>query len=102
MKHMFMSFETMFVYFLGMTNYVSSAPPIPRRYVAFTATFSKQHTIQQIYEFLCTKVRFIREDIRLWKIGNKDDVSFLLYTFLDMKYLRGSILTYFIFRYLWY
>lgn len=78
MKHMFMSFETMFVYFLGMTNYVSSAPPIPRRYVAFTATFSKQHTIQQIYEFLCTKVRFIREDIRLWKIGNKDDVSFLL------------------------
>lgn len=63
---------------LSMTNYVSSAPPIPRRYVAFTATFSKQHTIQQIYEFLCTKVRFIREDIRLWKIGNKDDIMTLL------------------------
>ncbi|XP_062601497.1 ubiquitin carboxyl-terminal hydrolase 32-like isoform X2 [Saccostrea cucullata] len=63
---------------LSMTNYVSSAPPIPRRYVAFTATFSKQHTIQQVYEFLCTKVRFVREDIRLWKIGSKDDSMTLL------------------------
>ena len=58
-----------------MTSMVATNTQTPRRYLAYTATFSRQHTIQQIYEFLCTKLRFSREDTRLWKIGSKEDVS---------------------------
>ncbi|KAJ8312078.1 hypothetical protein KUTeg_009451 [Tegillarca granosa] len=49
-----------------------------RRYLAYIAAFSKQHTLQQVYEFLCTKLRLAREDTRLWKIGNKEDNMTLL------------------------
>ncbi|KAK3083744.1 hypothetical protein FSP39_002517 [Pinctada imbricata] len=58
---------------ISMSSYVSSQPTTPRRYVAFMATFSRQHTLQQVYEFLCTKLRFNREDLRLWKLGAKED-----------------------------
>lgn len=47
----------------------------PRRYLAYTAAFSRKHTLQQVYDFLCSKLRFCREDIRLWKISLKDEVS---------------------------
>ena len=30
--------------------------------------------MRQIYEFLGNKLRFYREDFRLWKINSKDDV----------------------------
>ncbi|KAJ8312385.1 hypothetical protein KUTeg_009758 [Tegillarca granosa] len=50
-----------------------------RRYLAYIAAFSKQHTLQQVYEFLCTKLRLAREDTRLWKIGNKEDNSYHFY-----------------------
>ncbi|XP_071178506.1 ubiquitin carboxyl-terminal hydrolase 32-like [Mytilus edulis] len=63
---------------LSMSNMVASNTQTPRRYVAYTATFSRQHTVQQIYEFLCTKLRFSREDTRLWKIGSKEDCMTLL------------------------
>lgn len=51
-------------------NFVSSSTP--RRYLAYTAAFSRRHTLQQIYDFLCSRLRFCREDIRLWKF--KDEV----------------------------
>ncbi|WAR02243.1 UBP32-like protein [Mya arenaria] len=36
----------------------------PRRFLAFTACYSRCHTIQQVYDFLCNKLRFTREDMR--------------------------------------
>ena len=33
--------------------------------------------MQQVYDFLCNKLRFTREDMRLWKISSKDEVSWL-------------------------
>ena len=31
--------------------------------------------MQQVYDFLCNKLRFTREDMRLWKVSSKDEVS---------------------------
>ncbi|XP_021349870.1 ubiquitin carboxyl-terminal hydrolase 32-like isoform X2 [Mizuhopecten yessoensis] len=62
----------------AMTNFVANSPQTPRRFVAYSATFSQQHTLQQVYEFLCTKLRLNREDMRLWKIGQKEDNMTLL------------------------
>lgn len=45
----------------------------PKRYLAYTSCFSKCHTMQQVYDFLCNKLRISREDIRLWKISFKDE-----------------------------
>lgn len=59
------------VLILGLT----ANPAQPRRYHAHTASFSRKHTMAQIYEFLCNKLRFYKEDFRLWKINPKDDVS---------------------------
>jgi len=50
----------------------SSATTPPRRYVAYTASFSCKHTLQQVYEFLTTHLKISREDMRLWKV--KDEV----------------------------
>ncbi|XP_059179325.1 ubiquitin carboxyl-terminal hydrolase 32-like isoform X2 [Physella acuta] len=52
---------------------LTANPAQPRRYHAHTASFSRKHTMAQIYEFLCNKLRFYREDFRLWKINPKDD-----------------------------
>ncbi|XP_060562624.1 ubiquitin carboxyl-terminal hydrolase 32-like [Ruditapes philippinarum] len=50
----------------------------PKKYLAFTACFSKCHTMQQVYDFLCTKLRFTREDLRLWKISSKDENNMMM------------------------
>lgn len=54
----------------------------PKRYLAYTACYSRCHTIQQVYEFLCNKLRFTREDMRLWKINPKDEVHIGLSVFV--------------------
>ena len=48
---------------------VGSSPP--RRYVAYLATFSCKHTLQQLYEFLTTNLKISREDMRLWKVRDE-------------------------------
>ncbi|XP_005089176.1 ubiquitin carboxyl-terminal hydrolase 32 [Aplysia californica] len=62
----------------GMAWSFAANPSQPRRYHAHTASFSRKHTIAQIYEFLCNKLRFYREDFRLWKIHPKDDQNITL------------------------
>ncbi|XP_052268914.1 ubiquitin carboxyl-terminal hydrolase 32-like isoform X1 [Dreissena polymorpha] len=52
-----------------LTNHVQQ----PRRILSFTACFSRCHTIQQIYEFLCNKLKLARDDVRLWKINPNDE-----------------------------
>ncbi|KAH9503865.1 Ubiquitin carboxyl-terminal hydrolase 32 [Bulinus truncatus] len=62
----------------GMATSFANGPTLPRRYHAYTASFSRKHTLGQIYEFLCNKLRFYREDFRLWKINVKDDQNLTL------------------------
>ncbi|ESO97937.1 hypothetical protein LOTGIDRAFT_153048 [Lottia gigantea] len=62
----------------GMAWNFAANPSAPRRYLAYTAAFSRKHTLLQIYDFLCTKLRFNREDIRLWKISSKDEQNLAL------------------------
>lgn len=66
----FCSKDFSLVWLTGLAN----SPATPRRYLAYTAAFSRKHTLQQVYDFLCSKLRFCREDIRLWKISSKDEV----------------------------
>ncbi|XP_041349176.1 ubiquitin carboxyl-terminal hydrolase 32-like [Gigantopelta aegis] len=62
----------------GMAMSFAASPTIPRRNLAYVAAFSRKHTLQQIYDFLCTKLRFSREDIHLWKISPKDEQNLTL------------------------
>ncbi|KAL8573322.1 hypothetical protein ACOMHN_032784 [Nucella lapillus] len=62
----------------GMAWNLANSSNTPRRTLAYTAAFSRKHTMQQVYEFLCNKLRFNREDIRMWKISTKDDQNLTL------------------------
>ncbi|CAI9715032.1 ubiquitin carboxyl-terminal hydrolase 32-like [Octopus vulgaris] len=62
----------------GMTfNIANFSANTPRRYLAYTAAFSRHHTLQQIYEFLCGRLRFNKEDIRLWKFKDEHNMTLL-------------------------
>ncbi|KAI8749325.1 ubiquitin carboxyl-terminal hydrolase 32 [Biomphalaria glabrata] len=62
----------------GVTTSFANGPTLPRRFHAHTASFSRKHTLAQIYEFLCSKLRLYREDFRLWKIHSKDEQNLTL------------------------
>ncbi|XP_063220318.1 ubiquitin carboxyl-terminal hydrolase 32 isoform X2 [Bacillus rossius redtenbacheri] len=55
---------------LNSTGYplVSSMPIPPKRYLAYVATFSRLATINQVFEFLCARLKIHGEDMRLWHI----------------------------------
>ncbi|XP_063695674.1 ubiquitin carboxyl-terminal hydrolase 32 isoform X2 [Culicoides brevitarsis] len=60
---------------LASTNYssfssVSSALQPPKKYLAYTAAFSKLSTVKQVGEFLCQNLKLKQEDIRLWHVSN--------------------------------
>ncbi|KRG06553.1 ubiquitin carboxyl-terminal hydrolase 32 isoform X1 [Drosophila mojavensis] len=46
----------------------SSVPQPPKRYLAYTAAFSRLATVRQVGEFLCEQLRLKPEDIRLWHV----------------------------------
>ncbi|XP_017956703.1 ubiquitin carboxyl-terminal hydrolase 32 isoform X3 [Drosophila navojoa] len=46
----------------------SSVPQPPKRYLAYTASFSRLATVRQVGEFLCEQLRLKPEDIRLWHV----------------------------------
>ncbi|XP_076452524.1 ubiquitin carboxyl-terminal hydrolase 32-like isoform X2 [Babylonia areolata] len=62
----------------GIAWNLANSSNTPRRTLAYTAAFSRKHTMQQVYEFLCNKLRFNREDVRLWKISMKDEQNLTL------------------------
>jgi len=61
----------------GMAVNPSATSP-PRRYVAYTAAFSRKHTLQQVYEFLTTHLKINREDMRLWKVKDEVQLGFFI------------------------
>ncbi|XP_047141245.1 ubiquitin carboxyl-terminal hydrolase 32 isoform X2 [Hydra vulgaris] len=44
---------------------------IPRRYLAYTASFSRKNTLKQILEFISLKMKVNLNDLRLWKMQEK-------------------------------
>ncbi|XP_065362386.1 ubiquitin carboxyl-terminal hydrolase 32 isoform X2 [Calliphora vicina] len=58
----------------------SSVLQPPKRYLAYTAAFSRLATVQQIGNFLCEQLRLRTEDIRLWHIpaGSLENSAILL------------------------
>ncbi|XP_073841699.1 ubiquitin specific protease 32 isoform X2 [Musca autumnalis] len=52
----------------------------PKRYLAYTAAFSRLATVQKVGAFLCEQLRLRADDIRLWHIpsGNIDNSAILL------------------------
>lgn len=58
--------------YLGTAGLSQAQPMTPRRYLAYLAAFSRKHSLKQVYEFLTTRLRINRDDMRLWKF--KDEV----------------------------
>lgn len=51
----------------------------PKRYLAYTAAFSRLASIKQVGEFLSQRLKLKTEDLRLWHIGNtSNELSCLL------------------------
>lgn len=76
---------------LASTNYtsfssVSSALQPPKKYLAYTAAFSKLATIKQVGEFLCQNLKLRYEDIRLWHVSSGLSTD-AVYNLLEDEYL---------------
>ncbi|XP_017089550.2 ubiquitin carboxyl-terminal hydrolase 32 isoform X2 [Drosophila bipectinata] len=56
----------------------SSVLQPPKRYLAYTAAFSRLATIRQVGDFLCEQLRLKSEDIRLWHVPYPDTGAILL------------------------
>ncbi|KAM8708672.1 hypothetical protein ACLKA7_015611 [Drosophila subpalustris] len=50
----------------------SSVLQPPKRYLAYTAAFSRLATVRQVGEFLCEQLRLKPEDIRLWHVPSSN------------------------------
>nr|XP_029727906.1 ubiquitin carboxyl-terminal hydrolase 32 isoform X3 [Aedes albopictus] len=48
---------------------VSNALQPPKKYLAYTAAFSRLATVKQVAEFLCQRLKLRVEDIRLWHLA---------------------------------
>lgn len=58
---------------IAASNYasISAVPQVlqpPKRYLAYTAAFSRLATVKQVEEFLCQRLKLKSEDVRLWQI----------------------------------
>lgn len=50
----------------------------PKKYLAYTAAFSRLATVKQVNDFLCQRLKLKYEDVRLWHIYSMGDVTCLL------------------------
>lgn len=55
----------------------SSVLTPPKRYLAYTAAFSRLATVKQVAEFLCQRLKLKLEDTRLWHIYNVGEACLL-------------------------
>lgn len=61
-----------------VSNSVSAALQPPKRYLAYTAAFSRLASVKQVGEFLCQYLKLKMEDVRLWHVFNLEDSAGLL------------------------
>lgn len=65
---------------IPVSNYatISSVPQMlqpPKRYLAYTAAFSRLATVKQVEEFLCQRLKLKSEDVRLWHIISNNNTN---------------------------
>lgn len=53
--------------YTSMSSVAPSLQP-PKRYLAYTAAFSRLATVRQVTEFLCQRLKLKQEDVRLWHV----------------------------------
>ncbi|KAF0300546.1 Ubiquitin carboxyl-terminal hydrolase 32 [Amphibalanus amphitrite] len=51
-----------------------SGSTAPKRYLAYTAAFSRQATVRQLYDFLGSRLRLRPEDTRLWHVRDENNM----------------------------
>ncbi|XP_054718622.1 ubiquitin carboxyl-terminal hydrolase 32-like [Uloborus diversus] len=56
--------------------YMNNMPVVPKRYLAYLASFSHYATLHQVFEFICIRLRLRVEETRLWLY--KDDSNLTL------------------------
>lgn len=59
------------------TNSLTTPHAPPKRYMAYVAAFSRMNTIQQVYDYLCTRLRIRNEDVRLWSMEDESKLRLL-------------------------
>lgn len=63
-------------------SYASNAVPSmlqpPKRYLAYTAAFSRLSSVKQVSQFLCQYLKLKFEDVRLWHVYNLSENACLL------------------------
>ncbi|XP_070572719.1 ubiquitin carboxyl-terminal hydrolase 32-like isoform X2 [Ptychodera flava] len=59
--------------YVGSSSHTNNTPAPPKRYLAYVAAFSRMHTIQQVYDFLCQRLRIRNEDMRLWNLKDENN-----------------------------
>lgn len=59
------------------TNSLTTPHAPPKRYLAYVASFSRMNTIQQVYEYLCARLRIRMEDLRLWSMEDENKLRLL-------------------------
>lgn len=64
--------------YTSTSSAVPSALTPPKRYLAYTAAFSRLETIKQVGDFLCQHLQLKAEDVRLWHLYNMAEIPCLL------------------------
>ncbi|XP_037024901.1 ubiquitin carboxyl-terminal hydrolase 32 isoform X4 [Bradysia coprophila] len=64
--------------YTSTSSAVPSALTPPKRYLAYTAAFSRLATIKQVGDFLCQHLQLKTEDVRLWHLYNAAEIPCLL------------------------
>ncbi|KAM7433841.1 Transcription elongation factorSPT6 [Porites harrisoni] len=59
------------------TNSLATPHAPPKRYLAYVASFSRMNTIQQVYDYLCARLRIRNEDMRLWSMEDETKLRLL-------------------------
>lgn len=72
------------------SNAMSSVLQPPKRYLAYTAAFSRLATVKQVGEFLCQTLKLKSEDVRLWHVLNLEGSACLLEE--DSVTLKGLVI----------
>uniref|UniRef100_A0A1B6CHY2 ubiquitinyl hydrolase 1 n=1 Tax=Clastoptera arizonana TaxID=38151 RepID=A0A1B6CHY2_9HEMI len=58
-------------------SYVSHLLVPPKRYLAYSATFSRMATIRQVYDFLSNRLHIRLENMRLWHYFNENNMKLI-------------------------
>lgn len=67
----------------GNYGTIQSMPQAPKRYLAYTAAFSRLASVRQVIEFLCQRLKLKAEDVRLWHIMNDSSADIKLGTGME-------------------